>query len=178
MDTYQIQLEEAEKRLCDFIARQRQANNRAISPVNHALASKEDPLYIEKEGVMSELAFCKLLNTYPYEIFNTQPRSVAQGEDCGDVIYGDHCIDVKVTKYETGRLISVSKNPAVSLIVMMIGEHGTYRLAGGMRSSDMYSSIRFGTPNGFRKPCFSATQDELIDPDTLMDWIFLSLYAD
>lgn len=173
MTGFSIELNTVEKRLCDFIARQRQANNRAITPVNHALASTEDPLYIDREGVMSELAFCKLLNTYPYEIFNVEPRSVAKGEDAGDVLFGDHCIDVKVTKHETGRLVSVSKNPAVTLLAMMIGEHGTYRFVGGMLSDEMYKDERYGTPQGFRKPCYTAKQNELIAPDTVLDFLFL-----
>jgi len=121
---------------------------------------------------MSELAFCKLINTYPYDIFNVQPRSVANNEDNGDLIFNGYCIDVKVTKYQTGKLISVSKNNAVSLIVMMIGEHGTYRLAGGMLSDDMYSDERYGLPAGFSKPCYWAEQIDLIEPSALLDMLF------
>lgn len=158
-------------RLCLFIAKHRQKNNRAISPVNTALASKEDPLYIDTEGVMSELAFCKLINTYPYDIFNVEPRSVAKGEDNGDITFNGFCIDVKVTKYHTGKLISVSKNDAVNLIVMMIGENGTYRLAGGMLSDEMYKDERYGLPAGFSKPCYWANQSDLIEPNQLIDML-------
>ena len=158
-------------RLCLFIAKHRQKNNRAVTPINTALASKEDPLYIDTEGVMSELAFCKLINTYPYDIFNVEPRSVAKGEDNGDITFNGFCIDVKVTKYQTGKLISVSKNDAVSLIVMMIGENGTYRLAGGMLSDDMYTDDRYGLPAGFSKPCYWANQGDLIEPNQLLDML-------
>ena len=83
-DEYTVSLNELEKRLAVYIGRQRTAINRTVTSANHNLAHK-DPAKADIEGSMGELAFCKLLNTYPHDVFELSTRSAATGEDYGDV---------------------------------------------------------------------------------------------
>ena len=54
-------------------------------------------------GECGELAFCKLFNCYPD--LSLDPQSSDLGTDLGDVVLFGRTIDVKTTRYETGRLI-------------------------------------------------------------------------
>tara|TARA_R110001606_G_scaffold82027_1_gene188464 strand:- start:377 stop:883 length:507 start_codon:yes stop_codon:yes gene_type:complete len=165
----QIELDEVEKRLCSFIAKHRQANNRAISPVNKALVSKEDPLHVDTEGVMSELALCKALDVYPYELFDVRPRSAINGEDNGDVFYKGICIDVKVTKHKNGKLVCLHKNPAIDVVVLMTGEFGKYEIKGGVAVDEMFVDSNYGLPKGFSRKCYWLSQDRLKSLEELFD---------
>lgn len=165
----QITLSQNEKRLCEFIARERKQANRKVDPRDIIAEHGLDPWYVECEGVMSELAFCRAMDKYPDEIFEVGCRSAAKGEDRGDATINGICIDVKSTKYQSGQLLCVKRNPSIDLIVLMTGEKGCYRLAGGMWAEDMYEDWRYGTTDKIPYPCFKATQAELLPPKKVME---------
>lgn len=167
----QIHLNEAEKRLCLFVARSRNAAAREVAPEDALRASKEDPIFVDYEGAMGELAFSKQLGIYPKEIFEIYHRSSLDGEDPGDLTFNGLVIDVKTTVHKSGRLVSMRKNPAINMFVLLTGEGGDYELAGGMWSADLYLPSRYGMPPNFRKQCYSATQNELLTPKQLMESI-------
>jgi hypothetical protein len=167
-----INLSEVEKELCNYLAVLRKKGNRAVNPVDAVAEFGLEADYVEREGVMSELAFCQLANVYPDQVFSIGHRSATKGEDDGDLTVNGICIDVKTTKHQTGRLVSFRKNPSVDLIVLMTGEEGCYRFVGGMQSEDMYQSYRWGIPNGMKQKCFSAVQQELMTAKQVMDYIF------
>jgi hypothetical protein len=162
-DEYTVSLNELEKRLAVYIGRQRTAINRTVTSANHNLAHK-DPAKADIEGAMGEMAFCKLLNTYPHDVFELSTRSAATGEDYGDVTMNGLRIDVKTTAYKSARLLASTKNPNVDIIVLMTGEEGVYTLSGGMIADELYKDSRYGIHVGLRKPCFSAEHNELTSP--------------
>jgi hypothetical protein len=164
-------LNEAEKRLCLFVARSRNAAAREVAPEDALRVSPKDPIFVDYEGAMGELAFSKMLGVYPTEIFEIYHRSSLNGEDPGDLTFNNLVIDVKTTVHKNGRLVSMRKNPAINMFVLMTGQDGEYDLAGGMWSAELYLPSRYGMPPNFRKECYSATQDELLDPKQVMESI-------
>lgn len=166
-----ITLNEAEKRLCLFVARSRNAAAREVAPEDALRASAQDPIFVDYEGAMGELAFSKQLGVYPKEIFEIYHRSSLDGEDPGDLTFNGLVIDVKTTVHKNGRLVSMRKNPAINMFVLLTGQDGKYDIAGGMWSSDLYLPSRYGMPPNFRKKCYSARQDELLDSRQVMESI-------
>ncbi len=61
-------------------------------------------------GAESELAACKLLGVYPTDLFSLGTKGVDSGLEMGDVEYNGLRIDVKTTPWQTGCLLSNSKN--------------------------------------------------------------------
>ena len=165
-----ITLTNSERDFCNYVAVLRNESNRRVTAENPVVKSGVEPEYAEREGVMSELAFCKLMNVFPAEFFDVSPRSATKGEDAGDVTINDHVIDVKTTKYKAGKLLSKRKNPAIDIVVLMIGENGSYRLKGGMTASELYEDWRY---NRFKMPtpCFAASQAELMSVQDVMSFI-------
>ena len=168
----QLTLDESEKKIAMALARARYANSRKnkLKKTDLPKASVLDP---DIEGVMSELALCKYFGVYPDQVFEIGIRSVNNGTDKGDVVYGDLCIDVKCTKHANGRLFSMKENQAVDLFVLLIGRRGKYRVAGCMYASDLYKDARWGHHGVFKKPCYAAEHHELIPfnkvfPDLIM----------
>lgn len=166
-----IKLSENEIRLCEFIAKQRRESNRAANVHDSIKERGSDPWHLECEGVMSELAFSLAMDKYPTEIFLTDIRSAANGEDRGDVTINGICIDVKSTKYRSGQLLCVKRNPSIDLIVLLIGEKGSYELSGGMWAKDIYQEHRYGTTNKIPYPCYKASQEELLTTEQVLDII-------
>lgn len=160
-----------EKEVCRYLATQRKQANRQVNPRDYVKEFGLEPSYIEREGVMSEMAFCKMVNVYPEQVLHIGHRSATKGEDDGDVVVNGICIDVKTTKHQTGRLVSFRKNPSVDLIVLMTGENGCYRLAGGIASQDMYQQTRWGIPPKMKQECYSAVQEELMTVKQVFDLI-------
>lgn len=160
----EIKLNEAEKRLCNFVARSRNAAAREVAPED-SLRISPNAIFIDCEGAMGELALSKLLGVYPTEIFEIYHRSSSRGEDPGDLTFNNLTIDVKTTVHKNGRLVSMRKNPAINIFVLMTGQDGEYELVGGMWSADLYLPSRYGMPPNFKRQCYSATQDELMTAD-------------
>ena len=165
-DEYTVSLNELEKRLAVYIGRQRTAMNRNVTATNHKLAH-EDPIKADIEGVMGELAFCKLLSTYPHDVFEISVRSAADGQDYGDVTMNGLRIDIKTSAYKSARLLAVTKNPNVDMLILMTGEDGVYTLSGGIWAEEMYKDSRYDTHVGLRKPCYAVEHNELISPEDI-----------
>lgn len=164
----QVTLSETEKQICNYLAVLRKSNNRKAQPFDKIVADGLDPEYVEREGVMSELAFCKIMDRFPDQVLIIGHRSASKGEDNGDLTANGICVDVKTTKHQKGQLLAVKKNPAIDLIVLMTGENGCYRLAGGMWAEDLYQERRYGIPEKMYRPCYSALQEELITPKNVL----------
>ena len=77
------------------------------------------------EGVLGELAFCKLLNVYPDLDIMLQSHSF-------DCLYKTLRIDVKTSKYKQARLlVDIRKRVEdCDIYVLMVGENGEYECAG------------------------------------------------
>lgn len=161
-----VELNELEIEIGKSIAKKRYAENRKKNTKNTLLVkTKKEKIALDTEGVLSELAFCKIAQIYPGEVFDIGVRSKKNGKDLGDAFVGNISVDVKSTKTESGRLISMFNNKNVDYYALMIGEIGNYRLAGLMQSNELCDKNRWGHHGVFRMPCFKAEQNELISWD-------------
>ena len=157
------ELNDLEKEMGEMIARKRYDLNRKNNTKDLAVLGKafNNSIDADIEGLWAELAFCKVAKIYPDEVFRLGYTSKRKGGDVGDAIINGMHIDVKSTKTETGRLITMQKNALVDSYVLLIGKEGKYRIAGAMESSKLCVPERYGHHKLFRVPCFMATQDEL-----------------
>lgn len=163
-----VLLDEPEKRIAMLLAKARYRNSRKNKLKKTDLPSMSvlDP---DIEGVMSELALCKVLGVYPDLVFEIGIRSVINGTDKGDVFYGGLAIDAKSTKHENGRLFSMKKHPSIDLYVLLIGRRGEYKIAGCLPAQDLYKDKNWGFHGVFKKPCYAVEQSELISFESIFN---------
>lgn len=146
-----IELNEVEQRLAEFVAKKRIAANRGSNTPDEQIGT-QDKLFIEINGVGGELAACKAANLYPdLTIATTGARPVH------DFILDGETWDVKTTDREYGRLL-VRKSKAEQgklseYYVLVIGAMPSYRIAG------------------------YAHKDEIVEEDNLMDLGYGPTYA-
>tara|TARA_X000001388_G_scaffold64824_1_gene51114 strand:+ start:771 stop:1367 length:597 start_codon:yes stop_codon:yes gene_type:complete len=157
-----VSLNTEEKDFCEVLAllRYKQARNKNIKST--LVKYSKDVLEADREGVFSEMAFCKLAGVYPEFVFTIAVMSVKNGNDYGDVLYKGKSIDVKSTRHEHGKLISHGVNPNVDYYSLMVGNNGNYRLAGLMKADKLCSKERYGLHNVFKRECYKAEQNELM----------------
>jgi hypothetical protein len=157
----EVTLSVVEQAIVKGVAKQRFNNNRANGVYNAKIGDQSN-YDTDIEGFGAELAFCRLHNLYPD--FSISPRST--NEDQGDAILPipNGIVDVKGTKYPTGKLITPTwkSKDAVDVYALMVGEFPNYIFKGFMKSSDLMVSGRIGDM-GYGKKSFIASQDELID---------------
>lgn len=124
-----VQMEPAEVAIAEMLAVMRNAANRG----NHVADKQkgdQNPIQIERDGVLAEMAFGKAYNLWPD--FSIMPRH--GGADLTGKT--GKTIDVKATRYKSGRLlIHTDKEPgAVDLYVLAIVEDSTIDLVGYIES--------------------------------------------
>jgi hypothetical protein len=153
-----IALSPVEQTLCEIVATLRHDNNRSQGVSNSKRGSQSD-FQTDLEGFAAELAFCKLLNLYPD--LTIEPRTSTS--DTGDVKLPDgRTVDIKVTRYATGKLIAVPwKKAGVDLFALMVGQFPCYTFRGVMDSQELLAQERLGDL-GYG-PTFIANQEELKD---------------
>jgi hypothetical protein len=134
-----IELNETERRLASYLARERYANNRSsnVKDVKHGPQSAE---VTDLQGVGAEIAFAKMVNAFP----DTSIHVRSAGEDKGDVSANGKKIDVKATVHENGMLIAqLSKKPgAVDFFALMVGEFPKFSYRGAARESELLQECR------------------------------------
>jgi len=157
-----ISLNKAEKEICEILAKKRYDQARGNKTPNTLVKYSSDFLEADREGVYSEMAFCKMVGVYPEFVLTIAVMSVKNGKDFGDVLYKNKNIDVKSTTHEGGKLIAHSVNPNIDYYALMVGRSGDYRLAGLMKSDILCTEERYGHHKVFRKKCFKADQEELV----------------
>ena len=113
------------------LAVMRQTNSRASGVVNKQM-SKQNPIEIERDGVLSEMAFGKQFNLYPD--FSVHPRK--GGADL--ITHQGLRIDVKATRYKSGRLlIHIDKTiEDVDIYVLAIIDGDDVDFVGYIKSAD------------------------------------------
>ena len=103
-------LNTTELRLVEFVSNCRYLNNRKAG-VTDALYADASPMVMERRGFGAEVAFAKLLNTYPD--LTTEPR--VGGHDC--VLPSGVRVDVKAVTRRTDHLIvPLKKSRDVNLV--------------------------------------------------------------
>lgn len=151
-----VLLNAQEQALCRYLAKLRHKNARNKNVKNNKIGGQSDEM-TDLEGIGGEVAFCKLFNLYPdisIEVRNSKT-------DKGDAVLNDLVIDVKTTKYKTGRLLAAPwKEPSVDLYALMIGEIDKgYSFKGFMAYSELTKQERLldlGHGKGY-----AANQEEL-----------------
>lgn len=126
-----VELNECEQRMAKFLARSRYEAARKTGKPNNRIGPQSDH-FTDLEGIAAEIAFCKLFNAYP----DTQ-IGVLEDADAYTIQHG--AVDVKATKYQTGKLLAVKgkvHHPADSY-ALMIGEFPRYRFAGWAKASEL-----------------------------------------
>ncbi len=128
-----IQLNEVECRLCKHIAKQRYSINRENNVMNAKIGEQSNEM-TDLEGFAGELAFCKMFNIYP----DLTVKVNRSAEDKGDCILYGKTVDVKTTKYKTGKLLAaIWKVHYIDLYALMIGEFPVYIFKGFMKAEEL-----------------------------------------
>ncbi len=119
-----MKLTESEQKIANYIAKSRYTNSRK-SGITDNKKGPQSNYETDLEGVGSEMAAAKILNLWP--------DLGTSGEiPDHDLIINNKTIDVKSTKYKTGRLIAGlhKKNKACDYYMLMIGSFPEYECAG------------------------------------------------
>lgn len=161
-------LNDAEIQLAHLIADSRYAKNRKEGVFDNKQDKKRTSIEIDRDGVESELAFFKLIGKYPEPIFDISIKSKEKGTDDGDALIDNMAIDIKSTRYKTGRLVqsgSLTKLsvPSVDLFCLMIKEgENSYRLKGFYPAKMLLREENYGKHFPGR-PCFMVEQTDLME---------------
>ena len=158
-----ISLTTAERKLAHFIARNRNGNNRYFNITNLKI-SAADPAEVDFEGICGEIAFCKLFNVYPDLDTDHEPPHPLH--DCVIPPPPGFRIDVKTTKYETGKLLvdarKKGKVGGVDYYALMTGSFpGPYTFRGLIAREHIIQPQKLGLLCGYKS--YMAEQSELTD---------------
>jgi len=158
-----ITLTYCEQKLAHFVAKHRNGNNRHFNVANLKI-SAESPLTVDLEGIAGEIAFCRLFNVYPD--LDTDRPPPHPFYDATIPPPPGYRIDVKTTKYETGKLLVDArkdsvKTSAIDFYVLMTGTFpGPYTYRGMIAREIIIAPHRIETIKGYRS--YVATQSELV----------------
>ena len=157
-----VSLTTAERKLAHFIAKNRNGNNRHFNITNLKI-SAQDSATVDLEGICGEIAFCKLFNVYPDLDTDRDPPHPLY--DATIPPPPGYRIDVKTTKYETGKLlVDARKGPktdSVDFYVLMTGSFpGPYTYRGMIARETIIAPHRIETIKGYRS--YAAIQSELV----------------
>jgi N-acetylglucosamine-6-phosphate deacetylase len=143
-----INLNENELELAKTIAITRNANCRKEGVIEKVESYKRTSIEIDIDGAEAELAFFKFVNKYPDSFFNTTNKSKIKGTDLGDAILDNLSIDVKSTRYKTGKLIqsgakTLKSNIDIYCLVIKEGEN-TFNMKGFYPSALLLHEDNYG----------------------------------
>jgi len=155
-------LSTSEQKLAHYVAKNRNGKNRYFNVTNLKI-SAEDPHTVDLEGIAGELAFCRLFNVYPDIDTDREPPHPLY--DAVIPPPPGFRIDVKTTKYETGKLLvdarKGSKTDSVDFYVLMTGSFpGPYTYRGMIARETIIAPHRIEIIKGYRS--YVAIQSELV----------------
>lgn len=159
-----IELTAGEQRVARHLARVRYLGCRLAGSPNVRAGGQSDAV-TDLEGVGAELAFCKLFNVWPGRAFEGgPPPSAARGEDGGgDALLCGWPVDVKATKYATGRLLAVRwKRRGPGAFALMVGAFPAYRLKGFMPAARLIDPARLRVVRAGQPPVYVGEPWELV----------------
>ena len=163
-------LNELEKKIALLVAKSRYYGNRSKNIKRKLVAQNLSEIEPDIMGAESELAACKLLGVYPTDLFTLGTKGVDSGLEMGDIGYNGLRIDVKTTPWQTGCLLSNSKNKNIDVFMLMVGTNGEYECRGAIQADTLYKDTNFGNNNGkFRRACWYLEQTELEDYKKVLD---------
>lgn len=151
-----ITLSPVEQRICRGIAKMRYFNARSAGVKNAKIGGQSDA-ETDLEGFGAEMAFCRMFNVFPDLTIEIRCADTDKGDavlPCGSTV------DVKSTKYESGKLLaSPSRKSGHDLYALMTGEFPTYTFRGFMKTSELHQDTRLGECGW--NITYMAKQDEL-----------------
>jgi len=165
-------LTEDEVNFANLIGSKRNSTNRKLD-VNDNRYKRTDPLEIDQLGARAELVIHKLCNQYPEEMFMFKPLSKDNKTDLGDIFIEGLGVDVKATKYKTGKLLAnIGPIPDISIFGLIIENNiNEYDLKGFMTAHDLYDEKRIEVVG---RRVYAAHQKDLLDFDDAVKNIYHS----
>lgn len=139
-----VKLSKIEQSICKVLAQKRHDNNRKNN-VNNSKIGNQSDFETDLEGIAAEFAFCKIHNIFPD--LSIHVRSSKSGTDKkGDCFYYGYSVDVKTTKYKTGKLLAVpwKSDNGPDIYALMVGSFPHYEFKGFMLSDDLLIPERIG----------------------------------
>ena len=140
-----VELNDAEQRLCRYMATKRHQVSRESSVPNSRKGPQSDE-FTDLNGIGGEISFCRLFNCYPdlsvYARTSSNSRRTSSGgslsgtgeelpKDTGDVNLNGVKIDIKTTHYATGRLLVAPwKSDDIKYYALMVGKFPLYTFKG------------------------------------------------
>lgn len=127
-----VALTPIEQRLAKALAEMRYSTQRANGVTDRRVSDKQET-DIDLEGAGAEIALARVLNVYP-DLDNK-----AGDEDL--VLKDGRRVDVKSTRYKSGRLLAVpwKKGKPADLYVLLIGSFPEYRIAGWVTRDELFN---------------------------------------
>ena len=156
-----VVLTESEARIVEWLAAQRSCSARKNN-IKDAKIGPQNSLQIDIDGLKGEFAFAKLFNLWPD--LQIGRRSIHDVESC---IGG---IDIKTTRYRTGRLLASRKKleiPSVWYALMWLEDDKTVHCVGAAPASELLNESRLKDLG--RGVGYAMEQAELIPPHRLKE---------
>jgi hypothetical protein len=156
-------LTEDEVKFANLIGSKRNSTNRKLD-VNDTRYKRTDPLEIDQLGARAELVIHKFCNQYPEDMFMFKPLSKANKTDLGDIFIEGLGVDVKATKYKTGKLLAnIGPIPDIAIFGLIIENNiNEYDLKGFMTAHDLYDEKRIEVVG---RLVYAAHQKDLLNFD-------------
>ena len=143
-----IILNECEQKIAKHLAVSRNKNARSKGKPNTKMGNQSDA-ETDLEGIAGELVVCKALNLYP----DTEIDLVDLPKFDLLTAKGNK-VDVKTTKYETGRMLATLKKKVedCDIYVLVVGSFPSYRIAGWCKAEELLKKeniINLGHGEGY-----------------------------
>ena len=160
-------LNKNEQQLCKTIAKNRYENAREKGFRKSEIVEVNSHTSIDVDGVGSEMAAAKVLNVY----YDIETDFQASELPTHDLMYKGKTVDVKTTKYKTGRLIVMphKKNDQCELYLLVVGEFPEYTVVGCATYDEIVKEENWGDPFGRGKPAYFLDQHKLTPVEELIE---------
>ena len=128
-----------EQKICEYIAKKRYEINRQNNVENKKIGDQDDD-FTDTNGFGGEFAFCKLFNVMPDFIVKV---TQSNKNDYDAIIYNSIKVDVKTTKYYSGKLLVAKwKVDEVDVYALMVGEMPKYIFKGFILREELIKDTR------------------------------------
>ncbi len=134
-----VEMNPAEASIAHTLAVMRNAANRGHGVKDQQMGD-QDPIEIDRDGILAEMAFGKAFNLWP-------DLSITPRHGGADLVgKNGKRIDVKATRYKSGRLLihAGKEQGDVDVYVLAIVEKNTVRLVGYIDSSEALEESNLG----------------------------------
>ncbi len=138
-----IELTACEMAIANVVAAMRTTCNRAAGIAENKIGSHSS-YQMDVDGFAAELAFCKAMNLHPDLSVVNQSLT----HDC--VARNGKTIDVKTTRYESGRLLVTpnKKESQTQLYVLVVGTAPAFNVIGYASKEEVFADRNYRELNG------------------------------